>query len=953
MKRRAWSKKRFGEHAPTLQLSRVRRLYFEQLEERAVLSTTGTGNPAPVFDTTAYPHSAVVQLVSHYDKNGNGAFDSGEIFFCSGAMIGDFHVLTAAHCVYQNSSHGGYGFADRVYVHAGRDSSYDRPFGEARSVDMLIPDNYSRNSASRLDYQDDIAVFTIDRNLGQYTGTFAYGTLGSNTTEKVVSFFPRGAHGIISSVLQTVHVSGADGRDISVLHYPAERTKADGSRFTGVEQFMSTGTTEPLTNDRVIYADLEDLWVTGGSSGSPVLKGAWNSSPDTIIGVTARADRVDPGGSGGYEITRINDTWLEFIDDFVAAHQTPPTDLPSLVDHDEWFDNAPTALVRHAGDTIRVSANVFNAGTAEATNIPVWFRLYKGSADDVDLESEDYQTLAVPRIDSLNPFEMKTASLPVKLPNLPPGEYHLVSVIDQSDEISEFGTPLNDRYLHRQSLGYSNYRVTPLTIKNSKPQFSTEMKSSFEVIQGESLDYDFNGADPEGFPVRWAMSFTSLPGAAKGLTVSASTGVMHWATTADTVPGTYRAEITLSDGLKESKQKISIRVRSGAPNLYGIHIEPEATPTDGSERITVTAISYDSGPTNLPLDRIEFYFDRNNNNRLDVDADGDVDLTKDDMLGFDSYSKDGYSWTGVISGVQAGTQAVFARAVRFAAGGALRSAPAAADITFIAPTLRPAVAIPDSNEESQITSSREKTSLRGSADGMYYVFTPFSHDMYGLRFYNYGEYESYEYKLRSADSRAQVRVRPNGETLAVWQDGPSNANVYATRYDKDNLLIGSRLNLGLLSSTLSSVQVDGDGNILLLSERFSGSANEIVGRRFDWDGTPQGDEFTLISKANLTSFRFLGASMSSSGPYSLLYEVWQYDHPTTPWSVRGQMFSSNGDPIGNEFIVADNSAYQWSFSMNAAGELVVAINHNVPILNSTELIARRFDANGTPKGAPF
>jgi V8-like Glu-specific endopeptidase len=120
------------------------------------MTVFGVDDRVPVPSTQADPWRAITQLVATYP---DGTRSQG-----SGAMIGRKHVLTVAHLVY-NRDHGGW--ARSVQVSAGLNGT-QRPFGIAWATRQTTTAQWVRSR----DFDHDLAVLTLDRNLGKLTGWF-------------------------------------------------------------------------------------------------------------------------------------------------------------------------------------------------------------------------------------------------------------------------------------------------------------------------------------------------------------------------------------------------------------------------------------------------------------------------------------------------------------------------------------------------------------------------------------------------------------------------------------------------------------------------------------------------------------------------------------------------------------------------------------------------------------
>lgn len=89
-----------------------------------------------------------------------------EWYLCTGAMIRNSLVLTAAHCLY-NPELGGY--ADYVIVVPGAAGILE-PFGKSHVIESFVFDEW----AYQTDYNYDIGIARVADPIGEMTGTFGY-----------------------------------------------------------------------------------------------------------------------------------------------------------------------------------------------------------------------------------------------------------------------------------------------------------------------------------------------------------------------------------------------------------------------------------------------------------------------------------------------------------------------------------------------------------------------------------------------------------------------------------------------------------------------------------------------------------------------------------------------------------------------------------------------------------
>jgi glutamyl endopeptidase len=87
-------------------------------------------------------------------------------FVASGTLIGNRYMQTSGQCVY-NASHGGWAYS--IEVVPGQYGNY-RPYGSAWATIMRTYNGWIYNK----DREYDLAVVTLDRNIGSSTGYLGY-----------------------------------------------------------------------------------------------------------------------------------------------------------------------------------------------------------------------------------------------------------------------------------------------------------------------------------------------------------------------------------------------------------------------------------------------------------------------------------------------------------------------------------------------------------------------------------------------------------------------------------------------------------------------------------------------------------------------------------------------------------------------------------------------------------
>ncbi len=214
-----------------------------------------------------------------------------------------------------------------------------------------------------------------------------------------------------------------------------------------------------------------------------------------------------------------------------------------------------------------------------------------------------------------------------------------------------------------------------------------------------------------------------------------------------------------------------------------------------------------------------------------------------------------------------------------------------------------------------------------------------------------------------ADGRFVVTFSDNSQT---GLDTLSYA-VRAQIYNADGTTSGGNF---LINSTTTGEQTDSsvtaltNGKFVVAFVDYSGtgadtSSNAVRAQIFNADGTKSGSEFLV----NSTTFGIQGdpdiTALAGGGFVVTFSDLSNTGSDTSGGAVRARIFSANGTPAGNDFVVNSTTTGSQTFSSVTAladGRFIVAFVDGSTTSNDSSgdaILAQVFNADGTKSGIEF
>ncbi len=223
------------------------------------------------------------------------------------------------------------------------------------------------------------------------------------------------------------------------------------------------------------------------------------------------------------------------------------------------------------------------------------------------------------------------------------------------------------------------------------------------------------------------------------------------------------------------------------------------------------------------------------------------------------------------------------------------------------------------------------------------------YDVYARRFNAAGEAQGGEFRVHTyttnSQKNADVAMDADGDFVVVWNDSlraPGN-DIVARRFNAAGVPQGNHFFVNTATGFQQEPQIDTDaqGNFLVT---WAGRA-----RRYDAAGAPLGNEFPFLENTS-----FVSIEMRPDGSFVAAWQ--QLEAGGDDYDVFARRFDAAAQPLGDVFQVNTfTPRQQWhpTVVVAASGDFVVAFDSERLADNDSEVMVRRFDAQGQPRGDEF
>ena len=212
-----------------------------------------------------------------------------------------------------------------------------------------------------------------------------------------------------------------------------------------------------------------------------------------------------------------------------------------------------------------------------------------------------------------------------------------------------------------------------------------------------------------------------------------------------------------------------------------------------------------------------------------------------------------------------------------------------------------------------------------------------------------------------SQSLPAIAVAADGSWISVWQSNHQDGlayDIYAQRFGADGNAIGSEFLVNTVidaQQTQPAVAVDGAGNFVVVwqsSGHDAGNRWSVFGQRYDANGNPLGGEFQVNSTTSNDQNR-PDIAMDVNGNFVV---TWDGDGVGDADGIFARRYDSAGNSLGSEVLVNTHTTDiqdDATIAMDDNGNFVVVWLSDLRMVTAVGVYAQRFNASGVAQGIEF
>jgi hypothetical protein len=237
-----------------------------------------------------------------------------------------------------------------------------------------------------------------------------------------------------------------------------------------------------------------------------------------------------------------------------------------------------------------------------------------------------------------------------------------------------------------------------------------------------------------------------------------------------------------------------------------------------------------------------------------------------------------------------------------------------------------------------------------------------NHDIYAQRYNEAGTKQGANFIVNDDGGDnwqydPDVAIDKNGNFIIVWTDYRNkNYDIYAQRYKADGAKQGSNFqvsdNSGTTTQSAPAVEIDGNGNFVVLWQDTRNGDYDIYAQYFNSGGSKQGGNYQVSSENGNNLQNLPALAMAANGNWLAVWYDFRNGEKNT--DIYAQRFTGGSTKQGTNFQVNNEAGSSWQdypdIAANSNGNYVVVWRDERH--GDYDVYAQLFSTNG-PMGANF